>query len=61
MRNTDLFGLCHFQIEVGMEIEGKCGAIEKITIFEGNPEGVIVIKFKLPSSARTCIDLMNGP
>jgi len=45
--------------EVGQETETKCGPIEKLTIFENNPDGVIAIKFKQPASAIKCIDLMN--
>eukprot|EP00457_Paulinella_chromatophora_P005683 gb/GEZN01005700.1/.p1 GENE.gb/GEZN01005700.1/~~gb/GEZN01005700.1/.p1 ORF type:complete len:501 (-),score=110.82 gb/GEZN01005700.1/:176-1678(-) len=47
------------KMEVGLEIKQKCGEIEKITVFEGNAEGVVAIKFKLPSSAKACIELMH--
>jgi len=46
--------------EVGLEIEAKCGKIEKITIFENNADGVIAIRFDKSTSAEKCIQLMNG-
>jgi len=45
--------------EVAMEVE-KCGPIEKLTVFEGNPEGVIAIKYKTPAGAKACLEAMNG-
>jgi len=48
------------KIEVGVEVEKKAGPIEKITVFERNPEGAIAIKFKDPASALKCIDAFNG-
>jgi len=46
--------------EVGAEIEKKCGEIEKFTVFENNPDGVIAIKFQNGSSAHKCIETMDG-
>jgi len=46
--------------EVGAEVERACGLIEKLTVFEGSPEGVIAIKFADPLSAETCITQFNG-
>jgi len=48
------------KLEVEMECERKCGKIEKITVFDGNPEGVIAIKFVNSASAEKCIDIMHG-
>jgi HIV Tat-specific factor 1 len=38
----------------------KCGNIEKITLFEKNPLGVIIVKFSTSFAAQECIKLMNG-
>jgi len=46
--------------EVGAETESKCGKIEKLTVFEKNPEGVIAIRFGSATAAEKCIQLMNG-
>jgi len=46
--------------EVGAETESKCGKIEKLTVFERNPDGVIAIRFDSALSAEKCIQLMNG-
>lgn len=48
------------KLEVGLECERSCGKIEKITVFNGNPEGVIAIKYIKPSSAEKCISIMDG-
>jgi len=48
------------KVDIGVEIENKAGPIEKITIFEGNPEGAVAIKFKSSTSAEKCIDIMHG-
>jgi HIV Tat-specific factor 1 len=47
------------KVEVGMEVEKKAGAIEKLHVFEGNPEGVILVKFKSALSAVKCIELFD--
>ncbi|KAL4434883.1 hypothetical protein ABPG74_021222 [Tetrahymena malaccensis] len=46
--------------EMAKEIESSCGPIQRLKIFEENPEGVIEIKFKNSTDAKTCIDKMNG-
>mmetsp|Transcript_18046 Transcript_18046/g.22212 ORF Transcript_18046/g.22212 Transcript_18046/m.22212 type:complete len:405 (-) Transcript_18046:966-2180(-) len=38
----------------------KLGAISKITIFEKNPEGVAIVKYKSARGAEKCIEIMNG-
>jgi len=48
------------KVDIGSEVERRAGAIEKITIFEGNPEGAVAVKFKSGAAAEKCIDLMNG-
>mmetsp|Transcript_9206 Transcript_9206/g.22610 ORF Transcript_9206/g.22610 Transcript_9206/m.22610 type:complete len:569 (-) Transcript_9206:264-1970(-) len=48
------------KLEVGTEIESKCGEIEKLTVFEYNPDGVIAVKFKQGTSAAKCIEIMHG-
>uniref|UniRef100_A0A7S3A676 RRM domain-containing protein n=1 Tax=Rhodosorus marinus TaxID=101924 RepID=A0A7S3A676_9RHOD len=43
-----------------MEIEcSKMGEVEKVTVFNGNSEGVVAVKFKQPASAESCIEVMN--
>eukprot|EP01097_Dermamoeba_algensis_P004962 TRINITY_DN3163_c0_g1_i1.p1 TRINITY_DN3163_c0_g1~~TRINITY_DN3163_c0_g1_i1.p1 ORF type:complete len:333 (-),score=133.86 TRINITY_DN3163_c0_g1_i1:256-1254(-) len=37
----------------------KLGEVDKVTVFNGNPEGVVVIKFKEPWIAEKCIQTMN--
>jgi len=37
----------------------KIGEVEKIKIFERNPEGVVVVKFKDPLDAEACVRRMN--
>lgn len=39
---------------------GACGAVEKVTVFQGNADGVIIVKFRDGASARSCVELMNG-
>lgn len=48
------------RMEVGTEVERVCGMVEKLTVFEGSPEGVIAIKFEEPHSAELCIQQFNG-
>uniref|UniRef100_A0A7S4DUP5 RRM domain-containing protein n=1 Tax=Lotharella globosa TaxID=91324 RepID=A0A7S4DUP5_9EUKA len=48
------------KVEVGMEVEKQCGEIEKLTVFEHNPDGVIAVKFKSGASAAKCIEIMDG-
>lgn len=37
-----------------------CGDVDKITVFERSPDGVVAIKFASSEAALTCIDVMNG-
>lgn len=39
---------------------GKCGEIEKLTVFSQNVRGVVVVKFATSYAAQECIQLMNG-
>lgn len=48
------------KLEVGLELERDVGKIEKITVFQGNAEGVIAVKFEAARSAQKCIEVMNG-
>jgi len=51
-----------FFAELEEEIRGECeklGEVEKIKIFQRNPEGVAVIKFKDFQDAQSCIRVMN--
>lgn len=47
------------KVEVGLECERTCGPLEKVTVFAGNPDGVIALKFKSAVSAAKCIELNN--
>lgn len=46
--------------EIGYELERVCGRIEKMTVFEGSPEGVIAVKFTEPAFAESCIQEFDG-
>uniref|UniRef100_A0A7S0GK02 RRM domain-containing protein n=1 Tax=Amorphochlora amoebiformis TaxID=1561963 RepID=A0A7S0GK02_9EUKA len=48
------------EAEVGSEIESKCGDIDKLTVFENNPDGVIAVKFKSGQAAAECIKVMHN-
>lgn len=39
---------------------GAPACIEKLTVFAGNPEGPVAIKFRSSAHAAACISLMNG-
>ena len=45
--------------DVLSEIQAKCGAVEKMTLFRGNSEGAVVVKFRSAAAADTCISLMH--
>lgn len=38
----------------------KCGPVEKVTVFEGHPEGVAAVKFRTGAAAEVCQALMSG-
>jgi len=42
------------------ECEAKLGAVQRVTVYENNPDGVVQIKFKEDAAAERCIQLMNG-
>lgn len=48
------------KLEVARECEKKCGPVHKVSVFPGNREGPVVIKFKTASAAQLCVELMNG-
>ena len=39
---------------------GKCGEIEKITVFSKNPRGVVIVKFSTNYASQECVRLMHG-
>lgn len=46
---------------LAQEIEAevaKIGEVEKVTVFENNPEGPVAVKFKEASAAEECIQVM---
>jgi len=46
--------------EVGHEAQRVGGPIEKLTVFQGNPQGVVAVKYKKPIGAKKCIEIMHG-
>jgi HIV Tat-specific factor 1 len=38
----------------------KFGHVEKVRIFEDHPEGVVEVKFQIPTAAEDCIAKLNG-
>lgn len=41
------------------ECQAECGDVSKVTVFENNPEGVTLVKFKNDGAAAKCLHLMN--
>jgi hypothetical protein len=39
---------------------GKCGQIEKITVFSKHPNGVVIVKFNTSYASQECVKLMDG-
>ena len=39
---------------------GKCGQIEKITVFSKHVKGVVIVKFSTSYAAQECVRSMNG-
>jgi HIV Tat-specific factor 1 len=48
------------QSEIAQECAQRAGAVEKVTIFEHNPDGVIAIKFGNARGADKCVEVMHG-
>jgi hypothetical protein len=49
--------------ELRDDLEDECsklGPLEKITVFDRHPEGVVIIKFGTAFAAEQCIKTMNG-
>lgn len=46
--------------DVSAECSRVAGPVEKVTVFEGNIEGAIAVKFEDALSARKCLEVMNG-
>lgn len=52
-----------FSEELERDIATECeklGPLEKITVFEKNPKGVVIVKFGTAYAASECIRLFNG-
>uniref|UniRef100_A0A6N2NE79 RRM domain-containing protein n=1 Tax=Salix viminalis TaxID=40686 RepID=A0A6N2NE79_SALVM len=47
------------EVDVREECE-KLGPVDSVKVFENNPHGVVLVKFKDRKDARSCIELMNG-
>jgi HIV Tat-specific factor 1 len=50
------YGAIHEDLESGC---ADCGPVDKITVFEGNKEGVAIVKFQDGNGARKCVELMH--
>jgi hypothetical protein len=49
------------ELETDVALEcGKCGQIEKITVFSKHPNGVVIVKFNTSYASQECVKLMNG-
>ena len=46
--------------DIGSELEAQCGPIDKMTVYEHNEEGVVVVKFKAVEAAERCVREMRG-
>lgn len=47
------------QEDLGEEC-GRLGHLEKVTIFERHPEGVVILKYATAFAAEQCVKLMNN-
>lgn len=45
--------------EIQKECQRECGDVSKVTVFENNPEGVVLVKFKNDGDAAKCLHLMS--
>ena len=48
------------EADVRSECQTKCGDIESVTIYRHNPQGVVLVLFRLPQSAAKCVSVMHG-
>ena len=46
--------------DIGEELEARCGAVDKMTVYEHNTDGVVVVKFKSVEGAERCVKEMRG-
>ena len=46
--------------DVAPELEARCGALAKLTVFPRHAEGVAVAKFRTPGAAAACLEAMHG-
>jgi HIV Tat-specific factor 1 len=46
--------------DVAPELEARCGALAKLTVFPRHAEGVAVAKFRTPGGAAACLTAMHG-
>ncbi len=52
-----------FVEELQEDLDGECGRlgpIEKMTVFERHPEGVVILKYGTAYAAEQCVKLMNN-
>ncbi|ORZ37385.1 hypothetical protein BCR44DRAFT_85166 [Catenaria anguillulae PL171] len=50
-------------LEIAEDVRGECekvGEVTSLTLYDGEPDGIILVRFKEPLSALACIQLMNG-
>ena len=46
--------------DIGCELEARCGEVDKMTVYEHNEDGVVVVKFKQVEAAERCVREMRG-
>ncbi|KAK8812595.1 hypothetical protein WA538_003809 [Blastocystis sp. DL] len=52
-----------FKEEMKRDVLEGCepfGAVDKVTVFDSNPDGVVVVKFKQANAADSCVKKMDG-
>ncbi|KAK8789658.1 hypothetical protein WA171_001749, partial [Blastocystis sp. BT1] len=52
-----------FKIEMKSDVLEGCepfGTVDKITVFDTNPNGIVVVKFKSANAADNCVKKMDG-
>ncbi|KAK8822238.1 hypothetical protein WA577_005402 [Blastocystis sp. JDR] len=53
----------NFKEELMSDVRSGCepfGVVEKVTIFDTNPDGIVVVKFKSANAAENCVKRMDG-
>mmetsp|Transcript_11617 Transcript_11617/g.11684 ORF Transcript_11617/g.11684 Transcript_11617/m.11684 type:complete len:232 (-) Transcript_11617:37-732(-) len=48
------------EVQIRNKCEENCGSLEKMTVFAKHPDGVMILKFTLPSSATMAVKHFDG-